>query len=58
MAHITFQQRAEIQARWLQMKSRKTGIDYVILAVNFGERLAEKIAQRHLLLNHKTLKGN
>ena len=58
MAHITFSQRAIIQARWLTMKVRKTGIDEVTLAVNYGERLAEKIASKHLILNHKSLRRN
>ncbi len=57
MAHLTFSQRAVIQARWLTMKNRKTGIDLVTLAVNYGERLAEKIASKHLILNNKKLRS-
>ena len=57
MAHITFQYRAEIQARWLMMKSRKTGEDYVILALNYGEALREKINKKHLILNNKKLRS-
>lgn len=57
MAHLTFSQRAVIQARWLTMKERKTGTDLVILAVSYGERLAEKIAAKHLILNNKKLRS-
>ena len=57
MAHLTFSQRAVIQARWLTMKNRKTGIDLVTLAVNYGERLAEKISNKHLILNEKKLRS-
>ena len=56
--HLTFKQRAEIQARWLMMKNRKTGIDMIELAVRFGEALANKIASKHLILNHKSLRRN
>ena len=56
--HLTFKQRAEIQARWLMMKNRKTGIDMIELALRFGEALAEKISRKHLILNHKYLKGS
>ena len=56
MPHITFQRRSEIQARWLQLKSRSTGVDMVTLAVNFGEALAEKISRKYLVLNHKTIR--
>jgi len=59
MEHIiTFDQRCKLQARWLQLKSRKTGVDEVTLAVNFGERLAEKISKKYFVLMNKTLKGN
>ena len=57
MAHLTFSQRAVIQARWLTMKNRKTGIDLVTLALNYGERLAEKFASKHLILNSKKLRS-
>ena len=56
MAHLTMHQRNTIQARWLTMKERKTGIDMVTLALNYGERLSRKISSKHLVL--KKVKGN
>ena len=55
--HLTFKQRAEIQARWLMMKNRRTGIDMIELALRFGEALANKIASKHLILNSKKLRS-
>ena len=57
MAILTFSETAKLQARWLQLKSRKTGIDYVTLALNYGEALREKINKKHLILNNKKLRS-
>ena len=57
MAHLTFSQRATLQARWLMMKNRRTGIDMVDLAVYFGEALKEKINKKHLILTEKKLRS-
>jgi len=62
MSHISFKQRAEIQARWLMYKCNllqllPTDKNLAELALRFGERLASKIDSKYLTLHKLELKG-
>ena len=58
MSIITFQHRCNLQARFITLKSKRTGEDEVSIAVKYAERLAEKIDSKYITLYPKTLKRN
>lgn len=56
MSTITFQQRAQLQVRFLQFKATQLGIEkndenLVELALRYGKLLAEKINSKFLVNN-------
>lgn len=56
MSTITFQQRAQLQVRFLQFKATQLGIEkndenLVELALRYGKSLAEKINSKFLVNN-------